>query len=170
MAIPPTPDLPFLCGDVTPRSLRVPAGDLRTHPNGVLGIAGITVAVQDVQTSAQRYRALLDVPDHSGEPTDQMPPLVVPELGATVAMFPIGQAAVMLVQAGGLLSFTALVDGAPTSLTVPQRGPVAEFLAARGAGIYGLALWVPRGWAASYREALHDRQRTHGVRIQAVAR
>lgn len=170
MAIPHTADLPFLCGDVTPRTLRVPEGDLRSHANGVLGIAGITVAVQDVQASAQRYRALLDLPDHSGEPTTQMPPLVVPELGSDIAMFPVGQAAIMLVQPGGLLSFTALVGGAPTNLTVPQRGPVAEFLEARGEGVYGLALWVPQAWDASHDKAIHDTTRTHGVRMQAVLR
>jgi hypothetical protein len=31
--------LPFWCGDVTPRSLRVPEGAHRQHANGVQGIA-----------------------------------------------------------------------------------------------------------------------------------
>jgi catechol 2,3-dioxygenase-like lactoylglutathione lyase family enzyme len=56
---PPTADLPFLCGDVTPRVLRVPEGDLRRHANGVGGIAGVTIAVNDLDASAARYRALL---------------------------------------------------------------------------------------------------------------
>src|SRR5581483_682481 len=38
-----TPDLPFLCGDVTPRDLRVPGGSLRVHPNGVAGVAGLAI-------------------------------------------------------------------------------------------------------------------------------
>ncbi|WP_332824046.1 VOC family protein, partial [Ramlibacter sp.] len=38
-------DLPFLCADLTPRGLRVPEGEVRRHPNGATGIAGVTVAV-----------------------------------------------------------------------------------------------------------------------------
>jgi catechol 2,3-dioxygenase-like lactoylglutathione lyase family enzyme len=58
-ALPTTPDMPFLCGDVTPRELRVPQGELRTHPNGVSGIAGVTVVANDLWASAARYQALL---------------------------------------------------------------------------------------------------------------
>ena len=52
-------DLPFLCADSTPRGLRVPEGEVRRHPNGATGIAGVTVAVADIDTSLARYRALL---------------------------------------------------------------------------------------------------------------
>ncbi len=52
-------DLPFLCGDVTPRDLRVPTGDARKHANGALGIAKVTVAVLDLEASLARYQALL---------------------------------------------------------------------------------------------------------------
>jgi hypothetical protein len=52
-------DLPFLCGDVTPRRWRVPEGDLRVHPNGVLGIALVNVSVLDLDSSVLRYRQLL---------------------------------------------------------------------------------------------------------------
>lgn len=52
-------DLPFLCGDVTPRSLRVPEGHVRQHANGRKGIARIAVAVADVDASLRRYEALL---------------------------------------------------------------------------------------------------------------
>jgi hypothetical protein len=55
---PKTNDLPFWCGDVTPRVLRVPEGDMRVHPNGVTGIASLKVAVNDVAGSAARYAAL----------------------------------------------------------------------------------------------------------------
>lgn len=58
-ARPTTPDLPFLCADVTPRELRVPSGDVRAHANGVTGIAGVTVATGDLSASAGRYAALL---------------------------------------------------------------------------------------------------------------
>jgi hypothetical protein len=50
-------DLPFLCADVTPRSLRVP--EARQHANHVTGIARVTVAVHDVAASTTHYRALL---------------------------------------------------------------------------------------------------------------
>lgn len=54
-----TSDLPFLCGDVTPRRLRVPEGEVRRHANGALGVAGIEIAVADPAASARRYGALL---------------------------------------------------------------------------------------------------------------
>ena len=56
-------DLPFLCGDVTPRELRVPEGDARRHANGALGVASVTVGVHDVDVSRTRYRALLGTPE-----------------------------------------------------------------------------------------------------------
>ena len=52
-------DLPFLCGDVTPRDLRVPDGPARIHANGAQGIAAIRIATTDVSVSLSRYRALL---------------------------------------------------------------------------------------------------------------
>jgi hypothetical protein len=52
-------DLPFLCADLTPRALRVPEGALRRHRNGAQGVTAVTVAVNDVQVSLARYRALL---------------------------------------------------------------------------------------------------------------
>lgn len=55
---PRTTDLPFWCGDVTPRTLRVPEGDMRVHPNGATGIASLRIAVDDVAASAARYAAL----------------------------------------------------------------------------------------------------------------
>lgn len=54
-----TSDLPFLCGDVTPRAGRVPEGEVRQHANGARGVAMLRVAVDDLARSVQRYRALL---------------------------------------------------------------------------------------------------------------
>jgi catechol 2,3-dioxygenase-like lactoylglutathione lyase family enzyme len=54
-----TPDLPFLCGDITPRGLRVPEGDVRVHANGALGVDRVVVAVHDLDASLARYEALL---------------------------------------------------------------------------------------------------------------
>ncbi len=58
---PQTSDLPFLCGDITPRHLRVAEGAVREHANGVRGVASLTVAVNDLKASLQRYRALLGI-------------------------------------------------------------------------------------------------------------
>jgi len=59
LALPPAADLPFLCGDVTPRDLRVPPGPDRQQANGGQGVAGMFVASPDVATSRARYAALL---------------------------------------------------------------------------------------------------------------
>ena len=56
---PRSTDLPFWCGDVTPRNLRVPEGDMRRHDNGVTGISRVVVAVADLVASKARYKALL---------------------------------------------------------------------------------------------------------------
>jgi len=58
-ARPPSPELPFLCGDLTPRALRVPEGAARAHANGVRGVARVAVAVPDLAASLAHYRALL---------------------------------------------------------------------------------------------------------------
>lgn len=71
-----TRDLPFLCGDVTPRALRVPEGDLRRHPNGARGVARVIVSVSDLQISVQRYQQLLG-------------PQVQVRMGAGIAEVPI---------------------------------------------------------------------------------
>ena len=54
-------DLPFLCGDITPREWRVPMGEGIRHSNGAKGIVRVDVAVNDFLASVQRYRALLGV-------------------------------------------------------------------------------------------------------------
>ena len=55
----PAADVPFLCGDVTPRGLRVQEGDVRRHPNGATGVAALTIAVHDLDASCRRYAALV---------------------------------------------------------------------------------------------------------------
>lgn len=54
--------LPFVIEDVTPRELRVPGGDATEHPNGVTGIAGLTVAVETLDPAVQAYTVLLGEP------------------------------------------------------------------------------------------------------------
>ena len=63
-----TPDVPFLCGDITPRGLRVPDDAAsRTHPNGAVGVSRIEVAVHDIHQARERYRALLGPEARIGE-------------------------------------------------------------------------------------------------------
>lgn len=50
--------LPFLIEDLTPRELRVPAGDHRRHPNGARGIAELAVAVNDLDRAAHNLAVL----------------------------------------------------------------------------------------------------------------
>lgn len=54
-----TPELPFLCGDVTSRELRVPQGPAQRHVNSVVGIYRITIGVHDLEASAARFGALI---------------------------------------------------------------------------------------------------------------
>ncbi|WP_027474876.1 VOC family protein [Curvibacter gracilis] len=63
-----SPDLPFLCGDISPRALRVSESPAdRLHPNGALGVARLDIAVLDLPTSLARYQALLG-PDLAAGP------------------------------------------------------------------------------------------------------
>ncbi len=140
-ALPATPDLPFLCGDVTPRELRVPAGDARRHPNGATGIAALTVAVADLDASAARYRALLG--------RDLVQPLPTAPAGARFAAFAIGDAAIMLAQPAG--------DG-ETSAALEAR------LAGRGEGPFALALRAGGGASAGPLNPAC----AHGVPIELV--
>ncbi|MBW8728388.1 MAG: VOC family protein [Inquilinus limosus] len=81
-----TSDLPFLCGDITPRRLRVPEGDVRRHANGALGVAGIEIAVETTEVSAWRYAALLGTAVDPGAPIalghDQSVTLLGPDRAA----------------------------------------------------------------------------------------
>jgi catechol 2,3-dioxygenase-like lactoylglutathione lyase family enzyme len=144
LGMPPTPDLPFLCGDVTPRALRVPGGVARQHPNGVTGIAGLTVVVDDLEASVARYRALL-----GHDPIEQLP---ASPPGARFAAFAIGGATIIL--------------AAPDEATTPTgAGALRARLAVHGEGPYALAL---RTEAAENIGPL-DSARTHGVPIELVA-
>ena len=50
--------LPFLIQDVTPRELRVPAGDAVRHPNGFVGVIGVIVTTPDATTAQARFGRL----------------------------------------------------------------------------------------------------------------
>jgi hypothetical protein len=50
---------PFLIADDTPRSLRVPDGNLTSHPNGVTGIERIEIAARDPDDVDRWYETVL---------------------------------------------------------------------------------------------------------------
>ncbi len=50
--------LPFLIEDVTPRALRVPT-DRISHPNGVVAVSELTIAVDDLDAAIRQWRVLV---------------------------------------------------------------------------------------------------------------
>lgn len=50
--------LPFYCFDLTERHLRVPGGEASVHPNGITGVAGVTVVVNDIAATGPQFAAL----------------------------------------------------------------------------------------------------------------
>ena len=113
-----TRDLPFLCADVTPRDLRVPHGPARMHANGVKGIAGVTVAVADLQASGARYAALLGITqERAGASASE-----------SISDFKVGEGD----------------SEATITLVEPLGGPVEAYYEARGEGPFSLALKADR--------------------------
>ncbi|MDB5590254.1 VOC family protein [Enterovirga sp.] len=114
----PGADVPFLCGDITPRRLRVEEGEVRRHANGATGVAEVVVAVRNVERSLGRYAALLG--------SDSPPPARDGQVAG-------GPARV------GTLS---LARGTRVTLACPlgTAGPLAAALATRGEGPFSLTL------------------------------
>lgn len=142
---PRSPDLPFLCADLTPRALRVREGEVRVHPNGVRGVAAVTVAVADLDRSLVRWQALLG-PAASAAP--RLP--AVPGLGLRIATLALGSTVVLLASPG---------PGADDATVLRSR------LADHGEGLVGIALHAPPN--ASSR--LLPTAATHGASIEIVA-
>jgi catechol 2,3-dioxygenase-like lactoylglutathione lyase family enzyme len=140
-------DLPFLCGDITPRALRVPEGEVRWHPNGVTGIASVTVAVRDLDASIARYRALL------GEGVVEEGACTVAGAGLRTAVAPVGGTDIVLASPEG--------EGIYTSIA--QR--VRERLATRGEGPASMTLRLPPGASS----IAFEPGRTHRVPLDAAA-
>ncbi|HET7730075.1 MAG TPA: VOC family protein [Usitatibacter sp.] len=139
-------DLPFLCGDITPRELRVPTGGARRHANGAIGAARLVVAVHDLDASLARYQALLG---RAAEPP-------APGKGASP----------------GLRTATLGLDGCALVLATPAGEPCSAFdaevrqrLSTRGDGPCALALQSVSGQSGTL-----DRISTHGAPIELVPR
>jgi catechol 2,3-dioxygenase-like lactoylglutathione lyase family enzyme len=141
---PPSPDLPFLCGDITPRALRVREGEVRVHPNGVQGVAAITLAVTDLDASLAHYRALL-----GPEATRGVTSLALPGLGARIVALPLGPTTLVL------------VSPRQQDLDSPASA-LRRVLATSGDGLLGIAL---RSTAPLEARSL-PLSLTHGARIE----
>jgi len=142
--LPPSRDLPFLCGDVTARALRVPGGDAQKHANGALGVSTLTVLVRDLDTSLARYTALL-----GPQMTGTVQPLSLPGVGLRQVLLPLGSAMLALVSPDG-----DAPEGAALHLQLEQRGE----------GLIGLALQTASAPARQL-----PRARTHGAAISLQA-
>jgi catechol 2,3-dioxygenase-like lactoylglutathione lyase family enzyme len=135
-----TSNFPFFCGDVTPRSLRVPEGDVRIHDNGVTGVASVTIAVKDLEASIAGYKAIL-----SADPLSRSQ---VAGLGIDSAVFAIGQQQIILVSPRG--------EG-------EQAAEIRQILTTRGEGPIGVAL------SSGTKQGLLDRGLAHGAVLELVA-
>lgn len=162
MGFPQMQGLPFLCGDITPRALRVPDGAARKHANGAVGIATITIAVNDIHASLPACRALLNVRmrGESGVTHAAPPPgFIVPEAGAQIALLPIGTATIMLAEP------RRLEPPAEPALPPGEIQTLHHQLITRGDGPYALTLRIS---SQQSKTPAFDPSLTHGVRLDAV--
>jgi len=145
-------DLPFLCGDVTPRELRVPAGEARRHANGALGVASVAVAVRDIGVSLARYRALLGIEGtgREGVATSMESPVALPGEGLRIAVVGLGETAIILMT--------------PTGDDTTAARALEERLATRGEGPCATALRTSAGPTAH----VLDRGLAHEAAIEMV--
>ena len=151
-----TPDLPFLCGDITPRALRVPEGDVRVHPNGALGVATLSVAVHDLDATLVRYRALLG----PAAPTDAFQ--ISSADGIRTATFKVGSLQLMLESvptdsaAAATAHTTELVRPTTRAASLQQR------LTTRGEGPSALSLHRLQ----SHQPTVFNESHCHGVALR----
>ncbi|HEU4793126.1 MAG TPA: VOC family protein [Nitrolancea sp.] len=114
-------EMPFLIEDVTPRSKRVPAGDVARHPLGVTGVQGIVIAVEDLGEVAEAYAKLLGA----------LPPRIEIDeaLGAETMSYSVGAQRLILARASGPES--------PIAAHIQRRGncPYQVILAADSSGV-----------------------------------
>lgn len=125
---------PFLIQDVTPREERVPRQT--THPNQVTGIGALIVAVEDIATVRQWYERTLGT---SGQGVRR------DDLDAAGVRFTVGP---------HRLEFVAPRTG---------RGPVADWLSARGPSPYAATLRTTSGKPGQL-----DERKTFGAHLLLV--
>lgn len=156
----PSKELPFLCGDLTPRFLRVAEGEVRRHANGAQGIAGVTLAVNDLDASVRRYRGLL------GDAFDAHV-ATLPGENVRLATFRLGAVTFVLLAPGNVANSAGSTDSTNGS---EPRGSLAARLRAhlgeRGEGLFGVA--IATAHAASARPL--PAALTHGATLELVRR
>jgi len=152
-ARPPSPDLPFLCGDITPRNLRVPEGDARVHPNGATGVASLSIAVRDLDATLARYRALLGDPEAAGSA----------RVGGAVTL-PGGRSRLALIELGNSTLVLSSTRGAQEREDLEGEGadPIGAQLALNGEGPFAVVLRTSLAGAP----LSPDLARTHGASIE----
>lgn len=156
-ARPPSSDLPFLCGDITPRGLRVPEGDARVHPNGATGVASLAIAVRDLDATLGRYGALLGDPETAGST----------RVGSAVAL-PGGRARLAFIELGDSTLVLSSTRGAQAGVDVEGEGidPIGARLALHGEGPFAVVLRTSLAGAP----LSPDLARTHGASIEFEGR
>lgn len=155
-----TPDLPFLCGDITPRPLRVQPGAVRQHANGVSGVVSVTLVVENLETTLAGYQALL------GKDALQTAPLNLAGTGLRLARLGLPAHASEHGVAQGGTSLVLLEPDQSSHAAAAQS--LSAVLRQRGQGLLGFALRgglgaeaLPWGAASELPRAL-----THGALIE----
>jgi catechol 2,3-dioxygenase-like lactoylglutathione lyase family enzyme len=144
LAWPQSYALPFLCGDITPRALRVPEGSVTVHANRALGVAAVAIRVHDLGGAARAYTRLLGIPAGSASLSSQ----VLQAEGLDVCAIRLGSS---------VLNLVSPVAGSLAPAAVKLRAD----LVGHGEGAYRLVLDV-----ASNQPARHvNRERSSGVSL-----
>jgi hypothetical protein len=102
------PGLPFLIEDLTPRELRVPAGEARDHPNRAQRIASLTLAVNRPEETTQRLAPLC-----GAEAEQRAEHWIVPLGGAQIIIrrpLPV-EDDVIRRRGEGIVAFTVALEG-----------------------------------------------------------
>lgn len=115
--------LPFFCHSTNDRSLRVPSGDAAVHPNGVTGVAGITIVADDLEAAAHDYARL------TGTEGEEL--VVNARDAGRGRRFDIGSAAGTEIH---LDLVTAAVEDSSLGRVVAERGEVPVMVTLRGDG------------------------------------
>lgn len=147
-----TPDVPFLCGDITPRALRVPEGEVRSHANGALGVDRVVVAVHDLDASFARYQALL-----GDEARSAGAPRLVAATGLREVEVPL---------AGTTIVLTSPASAEPVANEPAVAQALRQRLATRGEGPCVIEL---RAGASDQPRLPLPTEKLHGVAMQFVA-
>jgi len=130
--------LPFLIDDQTDRALRVPNGSAEVHPAGFTAVAGLVIAVPDLDAAAANYAAYLG---SAGEET-------TPSIGGAsgARRFSLGDQWLEIVQPAN------------------AESPLKETVDLHGGGPVEIVLRAPAGPDQEFLPA----NLTHGVRIRIV--